>query len=306
MSGSDLPAKWNGEISLDTNRLIGAITSLKEFEERLPLMNTVNEVENWRVHCQAIQTIMRRKLEKETDLTDWLTMGKELELWAGRVAMMCMRRIGQILEKSAKNKGGRPSGKTGRHDRPVSTLQDLGIKKDFSAEAQILASIPEPEFQANLEDQMEKGKITKSGLLNRGRERKLPRPSVKKDDPDRQAFVQDIIAQYKAKGEEIDERRARTIASKRISKYRNTDNSKLNPKLKTKIADDPLVRPNFRRCWIHFQKLLESQVDPSELEEFQNYLFRNFDSYRKEQEKVWRENQQERKRQKDLAELRKP
>lgn len=294
---------YRDDISLDTQHLIGAIAKLKALEEELPLINTVNEVEERRLYCQAIHTIMERKLSKNDEISEWVKTGKELALWSGRVAMMCMRRIGQIRGWMQKNKGGRPARKTLLTDSKVSkepTNKELGLDKNEARDVQALASISEPEFKAALDAQMKAGKINKTALIAEARSRRSP---VKKGDKNREDYVELIIEEYEAKGKKIDERHARKLASQRLSKARTQGT---NPRLREKIpVEAQALHPNFRRCWIQIQKLLEVQISTSELTQFQTYLFEAFVSYREDQEKISAQRELERQRQKAVTELKK-
>lgn len=87
---------------------------------------------------------------------------------ATEVRLLAERQMGEFLKAMPKNEGGRPT-QTGAELEPVipaPTLREIGITKKQSAQAQKLASIPEPEFKervalakANL------GKLTVSKVM---------------------------------------------------------------------------------------------------------------------------------------------
>ncbi len=73
---------------------------------------------------------------------------------AGRVQLLAQRKLGEILSKTQKNKGGNPK-LTGSRGEPVEapeTLESQGITKKTSSEAQKLAKISESRFLAALGD----------------------------------------------------------------------------------------------------------------------------------------------------------
>jgi hypothetical protein len=85
--------------------------------------------------------------------------------------------MGQLLEKAEKNKGAKAGGKkTGSRGTYVvprdssPTLAELGISKKESAEAQMLASLPQHEFE-----EIKTGKKTKVAAKRALREQKRER-----------------------------------------------------------------------------------------------------------------------------------
>jgi hypothetical protein len=271
------------DISLETRRLIGAIAKLKAWEETLPNLKTIKEVEDLRVYSQAVQSIAREKA-KQSEIAEWARVGKELEQWAGRVGMMCYRRIGQIMAEMKANKGGQPTHKksTGPRRQPVEppppTIKDLGLSKNFVADAKILASIPEAEFTRKIEEQIANGGIKKQRLIKEARERAKERGET----------VDDSKLKARAKSQAYD----RVKASQR--------NQKRPPK--------PRLSPSqkFERYWTKEQRLLEQFFETTELEKIGGFWWQTFQTYRTEKEKILLDYQQERERKKALAELAKP
>jgi 16S rRNA G966 N2-methylase RsmD len=71
------------------------------------------------------------------------------------------RKLGELLEKTPKNSGGRPQGKTGSSREPVSapTLRELGITKKLSVRAQQLARVSEEGIKVKAEEATAKGEV---------------------------------------------------------------------------------------------------------------------------------------------------
>jgi N6-adenosine-specific RNA methylase IME4 len=75
--------------------------------------------------------------------------------------LLAERKLGELLEKTPKNSGGRPQGKTGSPREPVSapTLSELGITKKVSVRAQQLARVSEEGIKAKAEEATAKGEV---------------------------------------------------------------------------------------------------------------------------------------------------
>ena len=89
----------------------------------------------------------------------------ELKFDAAEMHLRTQRRAGELLSRIEKHPGGRPEKRTGSSEEPVSVrstkLQDLGIDKHESHRWQMIASIPEPEFEIFLRGPREKrGELT--------------------------------------------------------------------------------------------------------------------------------------------------
>jgi N6-adenosine-specific RNA methylase IME4 len=75
--------------------------------------------------------------------------------------LLAERKLGELLEKTPKNSGGRPQGKTGSSREPVSapTLSELGITKKVSVRAQQLARVSEEGIKAKAEEATARGEV---------------------------------------------------------------------------------------------------------------------------------------------------
>lgn len=109
-------------------------------------------------------TLQKAKELKDLSLTaaDWAKrkgMGEEAIQYCRGYALEAERRLGELLEKTERAKGGNPK-LTSNHTLPVEpTLEQLGIRKRESAEAQLLAAIPRTRFE-----EVKTGKLTKADL----------------------------------------------------------------------------------------------------------------------------------------------
>jgi len=271
------------EVSLEVTRLIRAIAGLKGLEENLPNLKTIKEVENLRVHSQAIQTFFREKC-KQTDILANLGLAQEIEQWAIRVALMCQRRIGQILQEQKVNKGGQPTHRksTGPRHQPVElpppTIKDLGLTKNFAADAKSLASVPESEITEKIEAQVADGGIKK------------------------QQLIKEVRALAKERGEKLGDAALKSRANKRA--YDKAKASERNQKVPAKPHLSPSQK--FERYWTKERRLLEQFFATVDLEKIGTFWWETFQTYRAEKEKILLEYQQERERRKALAELAKP
>lgn len=103
--------------------------------------------------------VARRALEEATtirevkDVTDaaivvevWAKrqqLGNEVEMMARTIKLDAMRKLGEMLEKLPRHRGGNPNG-----SGPHASVFKMGISHAISSTAQRLASIPEDEFVA--------------------------------------------------------------------------------------------------------------------------------------------------------------
>jgi hypothetical protein len=274
------------DISPDTRTLIKAIVTVQDLEQRLSLIDTVEEVERLRIQTMTVLNFARGTQKQTGVASEWVALAKELERWAARVAIMCQRRVGQLLKTIELSKGGRPV-KTGRLSRPVLevpapppvTLESLGLTKDYAATAAVLARVPKKELEVKIDQQIEQeGEIKKKKLIAQ------------------------IKAEAKAKGESIDDKTAANRARWRRSEAKKR--SERNRERATQTSGQrksPIDR--FRAYWTKEKKLLYQCFETSDLEKIGDYWWREFHAYRAEEEKILSDIRQERERKKGLAEL---
>jgi hypothetical protein len=279
------------DISPDTRTLIKAITVVADLEQRLPLIDTIEEVERWRIQTATVQSFARETQKQAGGQSnEWVLLAKELERWAARVGIMCHRRVGQLLKNTKLSKGGRPVTKTPRLERVVSqvpdsppiTLKSLGLSYDYAASAAVLAGVPEKELEAKIDQQVQaEGEIKKKKLIAQ------------------------IKAEAKAKGESIDDKAATNRARWRRQKAKkqseaNRERAANSPRERTSPSD------RFKSYWSKEKKLLYEFFETSDLEKVAEYWWREFHLYRVQEEKILSDLRQERERKKALAELAKP
>jgi N6-adenosine-specific RNA methylase IME4 len=110
--------------------------------------------------------------------------GKEVEMYAVEITLLAERRLGEMLKETTKNQGANGSVVTGRGRRPVKddtpTLSDLGISKDLSSRAQIIAAIPEEDFLVAIQSKSGNGTLSRSAILKdaRSAQKKSARPKI--------------------------------------------------------------------------------------------------------------------------------
>lgn len=119
--------------------------------------------------------------------------GKEVEMRAVEITLLAERRLGEMLKETTKNQGANGSVVTGRGRRPVKddtpTLSDLGISKDLSSRAQIIAAIPEEDFLLTIQSKSGNGTLSRSAILKQAKsaQKKSARQkivSILKSEPD--------------------------------------------------------------------------------------------------------------------------
>ncbi len=84
--------------------------------------------------------------------------GVDAQNSATEFVLHAKRKLGEILSETEKHPGGRPGAKPVDAKRQVSTLEDLGISRDLSSQAQQLAAVPEKQFDAAIADAKQDGK----------------------------------------------------------------------------------------------------------------------------------------------------
>jgi len=105
-------------------------------------------------------TIQKAKELKDLALTaaDWAKrrdMGSEAIQYARSYALEAERKMGEMLQETERAKGGRPT-ETSSSVEPVlePTLAELGLTKKESSRAQLLANIPDEDFQSLKSNQL--------------------------------------------------------------------------------------------------------------------------------------------------------
>jgi hypothetical protein len=270
------------DISAETRTFINAVAVVKDLEQRLPLIETIEEVENLRSQTIAVARWAEEKQKIDSTVKEW----KELYQWAVRVSMMCQRRVGQILKTLDLSKGGRPQKTPPRRGGvletpPPPTLKDLGLSYNYASDAKTLAGIPEEKLGQKIEAQIaEDGQIKK------------------------QRLIKQIRAEAKRKGETIDEKTAKDRARWRINA------EKKQSRINQERAKTPRPRESpsdkFRLYWTKEKTLLRQFFAISDLEKVGEYWWREFHAYRSEAEKILSDLRQDRERRKALTELAKP
>lgn len=281
-------------ISHDTEWLIGGVAKIKEGMDILPSLTEVSQVEKYRLGSQAVQTITRKWLGDKTRIGQERSQIEEIERYAKRFAVMCQRRIGQIRMGMDKNKGGRPRVKTPPPGGGVSgkppTLKDLGLSENFAANAQVLAGMSEKELGQKLDAGM--------GVKGIVREKRARRVPVKPNDPQRAALTKAIKAEYKKKGQEIDDRHARELARWRANAAAKREEERGAP-------PDPFAQ-KFGTFWRKVKNLIGETFLPGELDKLGPIFSEELGHYIAEQKDSLSHRREERERQKAVAELMKP
>jgi 16S rRNA G966 N2-methylase RsmD len=129
-------------------------------------------------------TIQKAKELKDLALTakDWATrkgLGNEAIQYARFYALEAERRMGELLAATERakgtDKGGRPTidGHRTLPSNPPPTLSDMGISKNESAEAQMLAALPDKDFEDVREGKKTKSKVKKEKNIRVRRERQI-------------------------------------------------------------------------------------------------------------------------------------
>ncbi|WP_250518522.1 hypothetical protein [Caballeronia sp. ATUFL_M1_KS5A] len=128
--------------------------------------DAIDEVKDLRDKAMALEVYARQ------------AMNVEAERQAQRIRVRAERRAGELLKTTPKRTGGdaaKARSKQTTEFSPPPALADLGISKDKSAQWQQLADVPEPAFQAALEDEFEP--ITAARIIER--QKPLPEPDLR-------------------------------------------------------------------------------------------------------------------------------
>jgi hypothetical protein len=93
-------------------------------------------------------------------------LGVEAENVAKEIVIRAVRRLGEILAKQDRHKGGRPTTKPVNSEVQVPSLYDIGITRNQSSAAQRLAAIEEDRFEAAIaRDKREDKKLSYKRII---------------------------------------------------------------------------------------------------------------------------------------------
>lgn len=127
----------------------------------LALATSIDEVKTIRDKAEALRAYVKQQRG-----------GLEMQNQCGEIKLRAERRAGELLREMEKNEGGRPA-ETGNAMLPVSeppTLADLGIERMQSSRWQMIAEMPEEQFEQHIAETKADGKeLTEAGLLRAAR-----------------------------------------------------------------------------------------------------------------------------------------
>ena len=146
------------ETDYKTLQVIEGIKRLKDLVPTIKDCRTVEEVQHIKHSCNLIQTYAQQR-----------DLNRELVLWAQRCALICERKIGEMLiamkERRELREGKRQKDTIDAVDSIISkttTLKELGISPDESSDAQALASVPQAELEQIIDKRTNQKKQTLS------------------------------------------------------------------------------------------------------------------------------------------------
>jgi len=144
------------ETDYKTLQVIEGIKRLKDLVPTIKDCRTVEEVQHIKHSCNLIQTYAQQR-----------DLNRELVLWAQRCALICERKIGEMLiamkERRELREGKRQKDTIDAVDSIISkttTLKELGISPDESSDAQ--ASVPQAELEQIIDKRTNQKKQTLS------------------------------------------------------------------------------------------------------------------------------------------------
>jgi hypothetical protein len=242
------------ETSREERRVINAIRDLSEAESQIAICKTIDEVEEIRLRCQAIQHYDRQHAEN---------MGPMLVAWAKRCAVKCQLRITE-LQDLAKQKRNGEFQRIARlnSEQTIQVVEgELTNASKFAtptqevraSEARLVASLPPEELDEHLKTSGSVQLIARKVRKSRGKKELKSTPA------------------------ELESARNRKIRAKQ-----------------KKLADQPpppKLSPidRFRRYWIQEEKLLLQFFVISDLPSIEGYWTREFQAYRTDAEAGTRE-----------------
>ena len=146
------------ETDYKTLQVIEGIKRLKDLVPTIKDCRTVEEVQHIKHSCNLIQTYAQQR-----------DLNRELVLWAQRCALICERKIGEMLSamkaRRELREGKRQKDTIDAVDSIISkttTLKELGISPDESSDAQALASVPQAELEQIIDKRTNQKKQTLS------------------------------------------------------------------------------------------------------------------------------------------------
>lgn len=96
-------------------------------------------------------------------IKQYVRSSDEIKAIAAEATVRASRRLGELLAVEISHKGGRPSNK---QSNDTTVLADMGISKDESSRWQIIAKLPEGEFEKHIANTKE---VTTTGVLREAR-----------------------------------------------------------------------------------------------------------------------------------------
>lgn len=124
------------EPSREVRRVINAIHDLSELESQIPLCKTIDEVEEIRLRCQAIQYPAH---EHKWDV------GAQIVQWAKRCAVLCELRITELQDIARRKRNGEQITATG--DLPPLSRSEQNRRSEHRA----ILSLPKEELEKHLD-----------------------------------------------------------------------------------------------------------------------------------------------------------
>lgn len=143
------------------------LTHFDKARQELELATRIDEVKSIRDKAAAIQAYLKQSGES-----------LEIQNMAAEIKIRAERRAGEILSEMDLHKGGRPSENRSHDEMGFPRLKDLDIDRNMSSRCQLIASIPEKDFDERVAEIKGKGQeltskefLSLAGYLQRERER---------------------------------------------------------------------------------------------------------------------------------------
>ncbi len=165
-----LPQSQQKEDSEETKDL----THFDKARQQLQLATRIDEVKSIRDKAAAIQAYLKQSGES-----------LEIQNMAAEIKIRAERRAGEILSKMDLHQGGRPSNNHSHDEIGFPRLRDLDIDRNMSSRCQLIASIPQKEFDERVEELKGKGQeltskefLSLAGYLQREGQRQQRREAA--------------------------------------------------------------------------------------------------------------------------------
>jgi len=143
------------------------LTHFDKARRELELATRIDEVKSIRDKAAAIQAYLKQSGES-----------LEIQNMAAEIKIRAERRAGEILHEMDLHKGGRPSENRSHREIGFPRLRDLDIDRNMSSRCQLIASIPQKDFDDRVAEIKGKGQeltskefLSLAGYLQRERER---------------------------------------------------------------------------------------------------------------------------------------